>query len=65
VKTNTDLATMEGANEAARRATNNILKIEKRKDYCKVYPLKQPLVLSLLQKADQIKWNKGLNWNVV
>ena len=65
VKTNTDLATMEGANEAARRATNNILKIEKRDDYCKIYPLKQPLLLGIFQKADQNKWNKGLSWGIV
>jgi uncharacterized protein with NAD-binding domain and iron-sulfur cluster len=64
VKTNTNLATMEGANEAAKRAVNNILKMEKRKDFCDIFPLKQPLLLGVFQKIDKTHWNKGLSWNV-
>jgi uncharacterized protein with NAD-binding domain and iron-sulfur cluster len=64
IKTNTHLDTMEGANEAEKRAINNILEIEKRKDYCKIYPLNQPLVLSVYQKVDQKHWKKGLNFKI-
>jgi hypothetical protein len=44
VRTNTNLATMEGANEAARRATNAILKVSgSTKDPCEVQWLAEPL----------------------
>jgi uncharacterized protein with NAD-binding domain and iron-sulfur cluster len=43
VRTHTDLATMEGANEAARRAVNAILDAtESRDERCRVWPLHEP-----------------------
>jgi uncharacterized protein with NAD-binding domain and iron-sulfur cluster len=42
VRTYTDLATMEGANEAARRAVNGILQHYGRRDECKTWPLHYP-----------------------
>ncbi len=43
MKTVTDLATMEGANEAARRAVNGLLSAEGRSDFCELFPLTEPL----------------------
>jgi len=52
VRTNTNLATMEGANEAARQATNAILKVSGSKaDPCEVHWLAEPAEpLRLLDK---------------
>lgn len=63
VKTYTDLATMEGANEAARRAVNNIITVSgsdaKR---CKLWKFETPWALSLLQIRDQKRFDEGLAW---
>lgn len=65
VRTYTDLATMEGANEAARRAVNAILD---RDGYsgslCKIWKLHEPFMLSLYRWKDQRRFNQGLPWNV-
>lgn len=64
VKTYTDLATMEGANEAARRAVNCIIDqsgIWSRK--CKVWNLHEPFWLSLFRWLDLKRYKKGLPWN--
>jgi uncharacterized protein with NAD-binding domain and iron-sulfur cluster len=57
VRTYTDLATMEGANEAARRAVNAILdatgSAAKR---CSIWPLQEPRVFEPARKADQVLW---------
>ena len=46
VRTYTDLATMEGANEAARRAVNAILEaIRSTAHHCDVWPLREPPAL--------------------
>ena len=56
VRTYTDLATMEGANEAARRAVNGILKQSGRDDLCELWQWKPPVltqagaVVSLLDR---------------
>jgi hypothetical protein len=52
VRTNTNLATMEGANEAARRAVNAVLKAEGVADLCAIYELYYPDVL-----FDQPLWS--------
>jgi uncharacterized protein with NAD-binding domain and iron-sulfur cluster len=66
VKTNTNLATMEGANEAAKRAVNNILfDTNSKESFCKIYELDNPFFLKLIQSKDQKKWNKGLSWGSV
>jgi uncharacterized protein with NAD-binding domain and iron-sulfur cluster len=60
VRTNTDLATMEGANEAARRAVNGILEKED-SPYkpCRVFALKEPLALAPFRLADAVQWRLG------
>jgi uncharacterized protein with NAD-binding domain and iron-sulfur cluster len=63
VKTNTDLATMEGANEAARRAVNDILYLCNYKgSYCKIWNLHEPWYLSILRCKDRRRYAKGLPW---
>jgi 15-cis-phytoene desaturase len=58
VKTYTDLATMEGANEAARRAVNAILSLEQRDDLCSLFPLEEPL--AWLRDWDLQRFRRGL-----
>jgi uncharacterized protein with NAD-binding domain and iron-sulfur cluster len=63
VKTYTDLATMEGANEAARRAVNNIITVSQSKSsLCQLWKLHTPFILEGLQMFDQARWNNGLEW---
>jgi uncharacterized protein with NAD-binding domain and iron-sulfur cluster len=62
VKTNTDLATMEGANEAARRAVNAILDATKKVGYCKVWNLHEPWILYLFRIRDKKRYAQGLSW---
>lgn len=63
VKTYTDLATMEGANEAARRAVNNIIQASGMdEELCELWPLESPIVLDILKEMDQKNYNKGLGW---
>ncbi len=57
VRTNTDLATMEGANEAARRAVNAILdRTGSSKPRCAVFTLPEPGVLKPAKVLDRIRW---------
>jgi 15-cis-phytoene desaturase len=58
VLTETDLATMEGANEAARRAVNAILTKEHRTDLCQLFPLEEPL--RFVRNWDRKRFQKGL-----
>jgi geranylgeranyl pyrophosphate synthase/uncharacterized protein with NAD-binding domain and iron-sulfur cluster len=64
VRTNTDLATMEGANEAARRGVNDLLDatgfVGPR---CMVWPLRQPEILIPLQQYDAGRYAAGLPWD--
>jgi geranylgeranyl pyrophosphate synthase/uncharacterized protein with NAD-binding domain and iron-sulfur cluster len=64
VRTFTDLATMEGANEAARRAVNGLLDatgfVGPR---CGVWPLHQPEILVPLQRHDATRYAAGLPWD--
>ena len=54
VRTYTDLATMEGANEAARRAVNAVLdSVGSRATRCDVWPLREPGVLRPLRVLDR------------
>jgi uncharacterized protein with NAD-binding domain and iron-sulfur cluster len=63
IKTYTDLATMEGANEAARRAVNNILRDSgSKKKLCELWKLDSPLLLDALQLIDKKNFSKGLSW---
>ena len=57
VRTNTDLATMEAANEAARRAVNAILDRERSPARrCEVYTLPEPAVLRPARRLDELRW---------
>lgn len=60
IQTNTDLATMEGANEAARRAVNGILKATGSKAKpCQVFKLWEPVVLTPFRLMDAVRWRLG------
>ncbi|WP_019534717.1 hydroxysqualene dehydroxylase [Paenibacillus ginsengihumi] len=65
VKTNTDLATMEGANEAARRAVNAILHASgSRAKRCKIWDMYQfEPFLFLYREHDEFRFRRGLPWN--
>jgi uncharacterized protein with NAD-binding domain and iron-sulfur cluster len=61
VRTNTDLATMESANEAARRATNGILAATgAAASPCQVWQLREPAMFRALQELDRRRLSKGL-----
>ncbi|HVZ55326.1 MAG TPA: FAD-dependent oxidoreductase [Chitinophagaceae bacterium] len=64
VRTNTDLATMEGANEAARRAVNDVLQASgSRERPCEVWPLHEPFCFALLKWYDSRRYAKGMPWS--
>lgn len=64
VKTNTDLATMEAANEAARRAVNCIIdKSGIRSKKCKIWDLHEPAIFFLFRWKDNKRYKKGLPWS--
>jgi uncharacterized protein with NAD-binding domain and iron-sulfur cluster len=55
VRTHTDLATMEGANEAARRAVNGILdRSGSTQPRCEVWPLSEPDVFAPARALDRL-----------
>jgi uncharacterized protein with NAD-binding domain and iron-sulfur cluster len=57
VRTYTDLATMEGANEAARRAVNGILERSGSTEArCQVWPLQEPTIFAPARLVDQIRY---------
>ena len=57
VRTHTDLATMEGANEAARRAVNAILDaVSSSAPRCDVWRLREPPVLGPARTLDRVLW---------
>jgi 15-cis-phytoene desaturase len=63
VRTNTDLATMEGANEAARRAVNEILKhTESTALPCQIWDWDRPAIFKPLIWYDAWRYNQGLPW---
>ena len=64
VRTNTDLATMEGANEAARRAVNGLLDaVEFDGDRCEIWPLHEPEFLAPWRLYDEGRFRAGLPWD--
>ena len=61
VRTHTDLATMEAANEAARRATNAILAVSGiAATPCELWEFDIPLVMRNAQLLDQLRFRMGL-----
>ena len=64
MRSTTDLATMEGANEAARRAVNGIIAATGSKDrLCKIWPLEEPLFFAPLQWLDKRRFDAGQAWS--
>ena len=60
VRTNTDLATMEGANEAARRAVNGILERSgSRAERCQVWKLREPVLFAPFRALDKVLFKLG------
>ncbi|MES2643168.1 MAG: FAD-dependent oxidoreductase [Myxococcota bacterium] len=63
VRTFTDLATMEGANESARRATNGLLAAAGvAAPRCAVWPLEEPRVFAPFQALDARRFRAGQPW---
>jgi uncharacterized protein with NAD-binding domain and iron-sulfur cluster len=63
VRTNTDLATMEGANEAARRAVNAIIEASGAAvPLCQIWELHEPEFFAPLRWHDTIRYQMGLPW---
>lgn len=64
VRTYTDLATMEGANEAARRAVNGILRHSGSNEQpCELWKLHEPFELKYWRERDRKRFEKGLPWD--
>jgi uncharacterized protein with NAD-binding domain and iron-sulfur cluster len=60
VRTHTDLATMEGANEAARRAVNGILEATGSDEpRCQVWPLQEPALFAPARAFDRVLFELG------
>jgi len=60
VRTNTDLATMEGANEAARRAVNGILeRTSSHAERCQVWTLREPPLFAPFRAVDKLRFKLG------
>ena len=57
VRTHTDLATMEAANEAARRAVNGIIAATgSSAKPCEVWALREPLAFAAARALDRVRW---------
>lgn len=64
VRTYTDLATMEGANEAARRAVNGILQAAgSSAPPCALWNLHEPAIFEPWRAIDQVRYHQGLPWD--
>src|SRR5262245_56484554 len=64
VRTYTDLATMEAANEAARRAVNGLLDAARSAaDRCAVWDLYEPEFFAPWRELDLIRYVHGLPWD--
>lgn len=64
VRTHTDLATMEGANEAARRAVNGILDAyAPQHPRCQIWALHEPELFAPWRAIDRLRFERGLPWD--
>jgi uncharacterized protein with NAD-binding domain and iron-sulfur cluster len=64
VQTNSDLACMEAANEAARRAVNGILDAsDSSAAHCRIWDMGMPGLLALWRRHDEKRFEQGLPWN--
>jgi uncharacterized protein with NAD-binding domain and iron-sulfur cluster len=63
IRTYTQLATMEAANEAARRAVNSIISASGANvPLCRLWQLHEPYVLALWHWYDQRRYDRGQRW---
>jgi uncharacterized protein with NAD-binding domain and iron-sulfur cluster len=61
VRSNIDLATMEGANESGRRVANAILdRTDSNAERATIYPLWEPELMDPLKDLDRDRWRQGL-----
>jgi uncharacterized protein with NAD-binding domain and iron-sulfur cluster len=61
VRTHTDVASMEAANEAARRAVNGVLAAAgATADACPVWPLEEPALFAPLRALDRLRFERGM-----
>jgi uncharacterized protein with NAD-binding domain and iron-sulfur cluster len=60
VRTNTDLASMESANEAGRRAANAILERHGDHDRARLWELEEPAVFDSFKRQDRLRYRLGL-----
>ncbi|MGW1158063.1 hydroxysqualene dehydroxylase [Streptomyces sp. NPDC002513] len=61
VRTDVDLATMEGANESARRAVNALLDQDgSSAERCRIWELYRPQELEPLKRVDEVRYRLGL-----
>ena len=61
VRTETDLATMEGANEAARRAVNGILDhMDSNGRRCRLFSFDEPSIFAPIRSFDKWRFERGL-----
>lgn len=64
VQTYTDVACMEAANEAARRAVNGVLALlGSTAEPCELWPLHEPNIFGPFRWHDQSRFDQGLPWN--
>ncbi len=64
VRTNTDLATMEGANEAARRAVNSIVSVSgSSAPLCRIWDLHESEIFAPWRWRDRLRYQQGLPWD--
>lgn len=64
IRTFTDVACMEAANEAARRAVNALLRTSgSRADPCELWPLHEPMIFAPFRWHDKHRFEKGLPWD--
>jgi uncharacterized protein with NAD-binding domain and iron-sulfur cluster len=64
VQTNSDLACMEAANEAARRSVNGILEASgSTATPCRIWPMGAPGILEPWRIHDQQRWKQGKPWD--
>ncbi|KXK27465.1 MAG: D-amino acid dehydrogenase small subunit [candidate division WS6 bacterium OLB20] len=62
IRTDTDLATMEAANEAARRAANAICRGEQLPEHSVIHEWKDPAWLHVFHIYDRSRFRRGLAW---
>ena len=64
IRTYTDVACMEAANEAARRAVNALLQMTgSRADPCELWPLHEPAIFAPFRWHDKRRFEQGLPWD--